>query len=763
MSSKFEWHSAEETGWEKIPAPERPPRRRFLRLRGLATGLLLLLGLAGLAAWGYRSLNQQVETTGSHLAADVRASHHLVEQAATNEDMELFRALLAEFPHWRRLQVRLLGQGLFYDRPSLNLWRPLSNAAPLTPTITLSPDLQQAEVAQSFPYLTETADGLTATMFLTRTAVYNLSDERWLRAPLPETETFWGDWESAKGRYLSLAFPARDGDVARRLAGDLDEVIHRLCRETAVRCPPGLRFRLRLSREPTSPFTLNQNFRALNTINTISVAIPYMYRMDLPAPTLVGRPGDEAGYQALLRGYAGWVTAVITARLDEQQAASDAFVAAQLARIDLRPPPPPGYRPDYTPAEPPIPLPEQDVLLLCTLDDQAHLWRYDPAADTWIDAQAAAGRLQPFRNTTALWPLPGDEGVLLQTERRVDGAPRTHLIAWQNGEERLLLDAAAAYQTLPAFSPDGRYLLLARPPENGASGRDFRLLDITACQQGDCALHPLAGVPYWSPDGSQSLVMDRSQWPADLYRGDETGQRRAWVDAGWSPFWLNAKTYGYVRPSQATTSFQMGEGVEIVVVPADPDNPYPAAQRVLHSDDLWGALAPTWATEGEPPQIFVNDVLPNPAGSTLMISAVVLPADNVSGRQYFFRYEVQEGELSVLMALDGTSGSPATFTENGRFLTALLTGQSDVILYVYDTLHDEQDTIPLNGGGGHPFPHYDWSADERWLVIADDRMLHLTAPAFAYKRPIFHNLNGCHTAVWINDTETGDRELEIRD
>lgn len=757
MTSKFEWHSAEESGWEQPSAVERPSPRRFRRLRRLATGLFLLLGLAGLAAWGYQSLDRQVESTGSRLSADVRASHRLVEQAATGGDMELFRALLADFPHWRRLQGRLLQQDLYYDRPSLGLWRPLTAARPATPTVTLSPDLQQAEVAQPLPYLTETPQGLTETITLTRTAVYQLSDASWRRAPLPATETFWGDWKSVDGRYISLAFSTRDGEVARRLAPDLDEAINRLCRETAVRCPSNLHFRLRLSREPTSPFTLNQNFRALNTI---SVANPYMYRMDLPTPTLVGLPGDEAAYQALWRGYAGWVTAVITARLDEQQAASDAFVAAQLERIGLRLPPPPGYRPGYTPPPPPIPLPQQDVLLLCTLDDRARLWRYDPDADAWTDAHAAAGRLQPFRQPTALRPLPDDDGVLLQTRRWVDGAPRTHLIAWQNGKERLLLDADRAYQIAswpsPKISPDGRYLLLTQPSEDDQPQRRLHLLDMAACNQGDCALRPLSGIPYWSPDGGQSLVIDPDQWPADLYAGDEAGQRSAWVDAGWSPFWLNAETYGYVRPAQASLSFHMGESVEIVVAPADPNNPYLAAQRVLHSDDLWRLLAPTWPAAAEAPQIFINDVLPAPDGEALVVSAVVLPPDDVSGRQYFFWYEMETEALSILMALDETSGLPAAFTENGRFLTALLTGESDLTLHIYDTASEEQYAVSLNGHSGYPFPRYDWSGDERWLVIANDRSLRLVAPAFAYERPIFHNLNGCHTAVWVNEMEIGD-------
>ncbi|VAW34006.1 hypothetical protein MNBD_CHLOROFLEXI01-895, partial [hydrothermal vent metagenome] len=156
----------------------------------------------------------------------------------------------------------------------------------------LSPDLRAAELVYPQDYIVQTPAGITETVTMQQTAVYRQGKTHWLYAP-PYDE-FWGDWVTSSGEYLTLAYPERDAEVAERLAADLDALVGQMCAELEdLSCADDLQLHLRLDSDPD----------ALLAANEIEPMLSGSLRLNLPTPTLVGTPIDEAGYQVLYRAY----------------------------------------------------------------------------------------------------------------------------------------------------------------------------------------------------------------------------------------------------------------------------------------------------------------------------------------------------------------------------------------------------------------------------------------------------------------------------
>ncbi len=555
----FDWRSEEDEDWQPQDLAKNTAvsksRRFFLWL------IPLILGLAVGGAWiANYTLNREIEKTENAIQDDVLIVHHLLDAAAAAQDIDLFMAQHDPADSlWYDVQQMFVEQNLYLNRSPLGLYID-SEEDEIETKVSLADDISEAVVEDLIPYWVEDAAGKLVHARFLRTTIYAQERGQWRRVPLPEDRNYWGPWQTIEAETLTLIFPEREERLGRRLVEDLDAYVARMCTETAVTCPPGLRFRLRLSYEPTTLLVLAQNYRMLN-LSTMSTDPPHTFRMDLPTPTLVGLPVDGIGYEALLRGYARWITAVLAARLDPQQAATDQFIMSQLAKIELAPPPPAIYMLDFPQKEPPpIPLPEQDVLVACKLDNETSLWRYQPQEDTWVDAQAAAGRLQPFQDLSMAWPMPDDNGVLLQLRRQIGDNTRTQLILWSAGKETLLVEEEMNLNIVtwmtPRISADGRFLLLYQIiGEAEMPTHVFYLLDLPACASGDCALQKVEGIPYWqwSPSNEQTLLMDVMSWPEILYLGDGEGNRLRQVGKGWQPFWLSESEFGYVRAAGGMT------------------------------------------------------------------------------------------------------------------------------------------------------------------------------------------------------------------
>ena len=337
MSGNFSWRTDEDDGWDEPtpkPQPLSPPRRRWPWIVGLFAAAILISTVL------YLRLQKQVQETRAIAEQDLLSAHQLSQQAAATNDIDLFRSNLSRRdPEWADTQRALVMTGLFLDRSAFGLrwWGEtglsLTNAAatPTLPlTLTLAPDMLSAELVYEQEYLLLESGSVSQTVRLQHTAVYRRGSSRWLLAdPNPE---FWGSLETIEQPHLTLTYSQRDEAIALRLADDLDAQLVRMCSVLpALECPDDLHLQLRLTRDPASFFTLAD----LEDVITAEDEII------LPAPTLVGLPVDEAGYQAIMKGYAGQLVAAAISHLIAYECCHrgyfyHAFMDKQLSNLGLR-------------------------------------------------------------------------------------------------------------------------------------------------------------------------------------------------------------------------------------------------------------------------------------------------------------------------------------------------------------------------------------------------------------------------------------------
>ncbi|MBK8901404.1 MAG: hypothetical protein IPM53_09490 [Anaerolineaceae bacterium] len=303
----FEWQTEEDYSWEEEPKKPVPPRRERRRWPWLVLATVLVVGTAVFLL--YRQINQRVEAATDHIEADLVASYAVLQQAAQNKDENLFNSLLSgRDPEWSLAQQENIAKGTLFDRTAFGLeWQPvLAETAVISPTF--SAELTSAELATLQNYSLNIGNGLTQTVQLLRVDVYRLGEDRWLYSP-PEPE-FWGVRRRLEGQLISVRYPARDEQIVHRLAADLEARLVQVCSTSGFTCPDGAQVRLTFSSEPDSL----THFAFLAALTGEQTSGDSVWQGDeavvLPTPTLVGLPQDEAGYQALLRGYTAYLLTV---------------------------------------------------------------------------------------------------------------------------------------------------------------------------------------------------------------------------------------------------------------------------------------------------------------------------------------------------------------------------------------------------------------------------------------------------------------------
>ncbi len=294
----LDWQKDEDEWQENVPAnisTNTAVSQR--RLRWAVWGItIILLALAGWFV--HQQTNKRIAAAAAQTESQLLASHKLVIQAVGNQDRELLvMQLSGRDDGWTDAQILLGEERGFFNRPQFNLsWQPIN--APITAEdiqIDIDPHLDSAEITYPLTYLPN--DGGDAVM-LQGTAVYRRGIQRWLLAP-PEA-AFWGEDREMQTANITLAYPERDEETAVRLAASLQNALDKMCQLPDLTCPPDLKLTIRLSTHPDSLL----NLADLSTVPTGDT--------ELPAPTLVGLPVDEAGYEALADGYAAqMVTAVL--------------------------------------------------------------------------------------------------------------------------------------------------------------------------------------------------------------------------------------------------------------------------------------------------------------------------------------------------------------------------------------------------------------------------------------------------------------------
>jgi hypothetical protein len=316
----FDWPTDKSSEPMELPAaPEEALKRSRRRLTLLAVAAASLV-LAGLAFFGLRQEAARQDTAEGEALLH---SHNLLREAAGRGDGELAALLVSGAdPDWQSQMIAVAAQPLLLDRSLLGLH--LETAMPQDVAVHLAPDRQTAEVRSRYAYQAAQMDAGPAEIQLEQTLLYRRQSAGWrLARPDP---AFWGATQTVEGRWLTLHYPEKDAAVAERLAADLDAWLARAC-ETLPRldCPADWRLTLRLETDPLSLAVLADPQNALTAGPNVV----------LPAPSLIGMPVDEAAYQALQRGYAGYLLAAAGADLLNWECCSGSLLFQALVDWDL--------------------------------------------------------------------------------------------------------------------------------------------------------------------------------------------------------------------------------------------------------------------------------------------------------------------------------------------------------------------------------------------------------------------------------------------
>jgi hypothetical protein len=866
--TQFDWHTEDDGGWDdqpRQPATLPPPRRK----RPLPFLIVILLALVAAGAVVMRQVNQQVESATLTVQQDVLATHNLLRTAVARQDVELFRSILSgREPLWTASQEALLRENLTFDRAFLG-WQQTGEATPQltlealhtlseTVTLELTPDLNSATLTHPQMYTLELPSGMTETVTLLHTTVYRRGSQRWLFAPADDD--FWGNWVTREAETVTLIYPSRDTPVANRLASDLEVLLRRLCRTyVALSCPDDLRVNVRLDTDPASLLAAPQDETILES----------GLRLNLPAPTLLGTPLDERGYEALYRVYGGWVVTAVLVELTDWQCCNHApffqvITDYILNEMDLRPWPITledhasvlgeslsfndlqlywnrhnldirqieDVRPLYAGADfllqayplidpvtwlkkleargsmwswlhsvfgqrgydgsdaailddineewwqfaytqtllaqqeapLPTPFPDQSLQLLCMpdhdLDDNvvSTIWRYNLTAETWTETLSRTGY------SLAL-PFPEADGWLLQTFP-FTGEDQWHTEIWRDDEFVAQPSNADISLSLGQTDPNGRYLVMYYGDQDDESP-GTALVDLQACNEEACQLLDIAGDLVWSPDSRHTLVVETnlyrnngnyvvgeaimffdSGWtpmPEPLFLGDAQAQFIAGdapIGTGYSPFWLDNATYGYLHTADA------GKGSEVIL-----GDLTSGETRVALTLDALLPLAPGDISA----PVAIRHVLTHPAQPNLLFPIAL---DALGQNAYLFSYDVASGTPALRLAFKAQPFFMIGFSPNGRWLSLValdephsrFSGETSWLsLHEIATGQTQKYVTQLT----QIFlsPRFDWSADSQWVVFSvHDRLFGMVAPDYQYQWVLAHEKGYCATQSWINES-----------
>lgn len=294
MSRKLDWQTEDDQDltkpWSQPAETEKQssPSRRWL------TFAIFFFLAAGLTLLAVNRLQQQVEETTELVRQDVLSSHELIQQAARQEDDELFFTLLSgRQPAWTRAQRELFDNGYLFERQFAGLQMA---APPEVVDISLTPNLQEAEVTSRYRYAYVGAGGAGQSVVLDQIAIYRLGAERWLLSP-PD-EAFWGEEQVWRGQRVIVKHPERDAALAEALGQQLDDALHAVCQkilDCTIR-PVNRPMTVHLDAD-ASLFARMAGFPPERDWN------PQLL-LTLPTPSLFGLPADESSRAALLNAYA---------------------------------------------------------------------------------------------------------------------------------------------------------------------------------------------------------------------------------------------------------------------------------------------------------------------------------------------------------------------------------------------------------------------------------------------------------------------------
>jgi hypothetical protein len=385
---------------------------------------------------------------------------------------------------------------------------------------------------------------------------------------------------------------------------------------------------------------------------------------------------------------------------------------------------------------------ENQVALLCSdgFEQSQRMFLMESDRGEW--------RLAPIElEATSIKGIPDGPGVLLLGQSTEED--RTHSQVWSmtpDGEQLLFeeqtdqSEAARASWEIQEFS--GRLVISIPDIYRGYSR--YISLDLRQCLQGACQepAHSMASRPVWSPEGDRLLVREFGL----LWRRQDVSSVP--VGDGTSPFWLDERTFGYVRSA--------GRQQAVVLTSTDGGQD---DQVILTANDLIEAFD----AEQRPARILIGRVLVS-SDETAPWRILVFDLDRSGGmgQARFVAYDPGTGHAMMVPH----SGRLLSFnmSPSGRWLAAASfdEGEGRWIITVTDQyLVTEVEHRLAAGGSAGAVPSYSWSADEEWLLILEQGLMTLFNPSTGSYHRIAPPAPGCVQAAWYGAIQPDGRDESL--
>jgi hypothetical protein len=244
--------------------------------------------------------------------------------------------------------------------------------------------------------------------------------------------------------------------------------------------------------------------------------------------------------------------------------------------------------------------------------------------------------------------------------------------------------------------------------------------------------------PFWAREAAPISFPDQE---IELSCTQEPEDRQLWR---YDP---RADTWSPVAELAECQEGDCGSGEEEALTGTAPEQPQEmAATAIAASIPDSEMLLDSLPVFYKPAELRIEDVAvdPNEPGHLFILARSAANLHNV----YLYSYDLSSTQLSYIDRWqdNGYNGLPTLVSKNGRFLTITRFSSFNTYISIYDVEQRARRAMQITGRPNSPS---DWSDDERWLVIAAERMLWLVAPEFDYARTIQHNIAGCQSAVWV--------------
>jgi hypothetical protein len=220
------------------------------------------------------------------------------------------------------------------------------------------------------------------------------------------------------------------------------------------------------------------------------------------------------------------------------------------------------------------------------------------------------------------------------------------------------------------------------------------------------------------------------------------------------PVWLNENTFAFISsyeelPSSWTHPDAVkGEAVFITRLVEPNQENQVALEQIVSQQDLLSAVP-----EGRIiPALSLHVLLFNNSAP----SQLLVLAGNGYHEQFLFKVNPESGEVVLVTNWidNGTRLHAVHLTEHGRLLTVLRHSIRRSYLTLIDLANGQREIMDL---AGRPLSRFAWSADEQWLLVADDRLLRLISPTGAVDLTFKHTLEDCTAVRWLDEKNRLDR------